>query len=68
MLDSMYHEGMIMVAGRRGRQKVWDLTERFLPGWTPKKELTSDQVEYVAAQHALGAMGVATRSRLGSTS
>jgi uncharacterized protein len=64
MLDSMYHEGMIMVAGRRGRQKVWDLTERFLPDWTPKKELTSDQVEYVAAQHALGAMGVATPKQI----
>lgn len=60
MLEFLFHEGTIMVAGREGRQKVWDLTERCLPDWTPRTELTGDQVEYIGAQRSLKALGVAT--------
>lgn len=60
MLEFLFHDGTIMVAGRQGRQKVWDLSERCLPGWTPKTSLTEAEVEYLGAQKSLRALGVAT--------
>ena len=60
MLEFLFHDGTISVAGRMGRQKLWDLTERFLPDWTPRDELSDDEVEYLGAQHSLRALGVAT--------
>ncbi|MBE2266694.1 MAG: YcaQ family DNA glycosylase [Anaerolinea sp.] len=59
MLDYLWSSGVIMVAGRKGGQKVWDLTERFLPDWTPRAELTEREVTRQAAQRALRALGVA---------
>ncbi len=60
MLEFMFHEGTVLVAGRQGRQKLWDLTERFLPDWTPKEELPNEEVERTGAQLSLKALGVAT--------
>lgn len=60
MLEFLFHDGTIMVAGRQGRQKVWDLSERCLPDWTPKTSLTEAEVEYLGAQRSLKALGVAT--------
>lgn len=64
MLEFLFHEGAVMVAGRQGRQKVWDLTERCLPDWTPRTALTGAQVEYIGAQRSLKALGVATRKHI----
>jgi uncharacterized protein len=66
MLGFMFHEGRIMVAGRQGRQKVWDLSERCLPAWTPKKAMSPGEVEYVAAQKSLRGLGVATAKQVAS--
>ena len=60
MIQFLFHNGTIMVVGREGRQKLWDLTERFLPDWAPRTELTGDEVEYVGAQKSLKGLGVAT--------
>lgn len=64
MLDFLWSSGTIMVAGRKGGQKVWDLTERFLPEWTPKDEWDERQVTYAAAQRAIRALGVATPQQI----
>lgn len=64
MLQFLFHDGTIMVAGRRGRQKLYDLTERFLPDWTPKTELTDAEVERIGAQRSLRALGVATPKQM----
>jgi len=60
MLDFLWAAGEIMVAGRSrsGGQKLWDLSERCLPDWTPRTELSDDEHVRIAAQRALRALGV----------
>ena len=60
MLDFLWLSGKIMVAERQGIQKAWDLTERWLPAWTPRQTLSQREVVQRAAQRALQALGVAT--------
>ncbi len=59
MLAHLWHAGTIMVAGRSGGQKLWDLTERCLPPWTPRERLSDREVTRRAAHPALRALGVA---------
>jgi uncharacterized protein YcaQ len=60
MLDYLWITGKIMVAGRAGLQKLWDLSERCLPEWTPREKLAEKEVVRRATQKALRALGVAT--------
>lgn len=60
MLDFLWMNGKIMVAGRSGLQKMWDLTERILPGWTPRERLNEREVVRRASQKSLRALGIAT--------
>lgn len=59
MLDYLWLQGKIMVAGRSGLQKLWDLSERCLPEWTPREKLSEREVVRRAAQRSLRALGVA---------
>jgi uncharacterized protein YcaQ len=60
MLDFLWAQGKIMVAGRSGGQKLWDLAERTLPAWAPRERLSPLEVERRGAERALRALGVAT--------
>jgi uncharacterized protein len=60
MLDYLWITGKIMVAGRSGIQKLWDLSERCLPEWTPREKLSEKEVVRRAVQKALRALGVGT--------
>src|SRR5258708_21415491 len=60
MLDFLQMQGKIMVAGRSGGQKLWDLTERVLPPWTPRDRLSEREIVRRAAERSLRALGVAT--------
>lgn len=60
MLDYLWCRGEIMVAGRSGLQKLWDLSERCLPEWTPREVLNEREVTRRAAQKSLRALGVGT--------
>ena len=60
MLNYLWTQGTIMVAGRDGLQKLWDLSERVLPEWTPREKLSEREIVYRAAQKSLRALGVAT--------
>lgn len=62
MLDFLWSMGRVMVAGRKGGQKLWDLAERCLPEWTPREELSDEEVVYRAAQKSLRALGVGRNS------
>ena len=59
MLTGLWDRGFIMVAGRKGTDRLWDLPERCLPDWTPRDELSDYEVVYTAAQRSLRALGVA---------
>jgi uncharacterized protein YcaQ len=60
MLDLLWTQGRIMVAGRQGQQRVWDLAERCLPAWAPTRRPPEREVVRLATQRSLRALGVAT--------
>jgi uncharacterized protein YcaQ len=60
MLDVLWTQGKVMVAGRSGVDRVWDLADRWLPDWTPRPRLSEREVVHRAAQRSLRALGVAT--------
>jgi uncharacterized protein YcaQ len=64
MLDFLWMQGKIMVAGRAGLQKLWDLAERCLPEWTPREKLSRREMVRRAAQKSLHALGVATARQI----
>ncbi len=64
MLFNLFFKGEVMVAGRQGNQKLWDLSEKFLPRWVSRKKLTEDEVEYEAVQRSLRALGIANASEI----
>ncbi len=65
MLDFLWLSGTIMVAGRDGLQKIWDLSERVLPEWTPRDKWHERDIVRAAAQRSLRALGVATPRQIG---
>ena len=60
MLDFLWMQGRLMVVGREGIQKRWDLAERFLPAWTPREKWSEREIVRRVAQCSLRALGVAT--------
>ena len=60
MFDFLWLSGTVMVAERDGLQKVWGLSKRCLPEWTPREKLSEREIVRRAAQRSLRALGVAT--------
>ena len=60
MLFYLQMMGQLMVAGRSGNQKLWNLSERCLPPWTPKTRLGEPAIVRWAAEISLRALGVAS--------
>jgi uncharacterized protein YcaQ len=61
MIDVLWTQGKVMVARRVGLTKWWDLAERCLPEWTPRRRLTEPQIVTRAAQRSLRALGIARK-------
>jgi uncharacterized protein YcaQ len=59
MIGYLWSSGVLMVAGRSGGQKLWDLAERCLPEWTPRDEWAEHERVALAVQRSLRALGVA---------
>lgn len=59
MLELLEAQGVIMVAGRRDGQRLWDLAERVLPPWTPPERLSEREFTRRVAEGMLRAAGVA---------
>ncbi len=64
MLDFLWMQGKIMVAGREGLQKIWDLSARCLPESTPRERTPERDVVRIAAERSLRALGVATARQI----
>lgn len=64
MLDYLWTSGQIMVVGRQGGQKVWDVTEKALPEWTPRHILSDDERVEQSTIKALRALGIATEQQI----
>jgi uncharacterized protein YcaQ len=50
--------GQLMVAGRNGGQKLWDLPEHGLPAWTPKTRLGEPAIVRWATEISLRGLGI----------
>ena len=59
LLELLEAEGVIMVAGRRDGQRLWDLPERVLPPGIPPEPLTEREFSRRVAEGMLHAAGVA---------
>ena len=59
MLTYLWLKGTISVAGRVAGRRLWNLSERWFPDWTPRRVLGPKAAVREAAQRALRALGVA---------
>ena len=59
MMDFLWIEGELTIAGRDGIQRVWDLRRRWMPADTPTRRVSRDRAAATSAEFALRALGVA---------
>jgi len=64
MLEFLWVEGVLTVSGRSGSERLWDLSERWFPDWTPREKLSPGELTDRAVGHALRALGVATPAQV----
>jgi uncharacterized protein YcaQ len=62
MLELMHAKGEVVVAGRSGQQRIWDLGERWLP--KDSETLTVAQAESRVADRSARNLGVATAKEI----
>lgn len=64
MLEFMGAKAEIMVSGRQGQERLWDLAERVLPPGAPETDLTADEYAELRVAEALRRFGVATHREI----
>jgi uncharacterized protein len=64
MLEFLFARGEVLVAGREGNQRLWDLAERVLPADASREELPEHEIVRRAAQLSIRALGVASRPEI----
>lgn len=64
MLFHLHMSGDIMVVGHQGNQNVWGLSDKFLPEWAKREELSESEFDRQTALRALKALGTATPTEL----
>ncbi|MDI1460733.1 crosslink repair DNA glycosylase YcaQ family protein [Catellatospora sp. KI3] len=61
MLDILWNQGVVLVAGRDGKKRRWDLAERCLPDGLDRTPLPEAEIVSRAAEHSLRALGIGRR-------
>jgi uncharacterized protein YcaQ len=64
ILDILWDQGKVMIVGRDGQQRVWDLASRRLPTHVPRR--TRTEIAREIADRQLHARGVATVEQFGT--
>ena len=64
MLDLMLAKGDIVIAGRKGLQRIWDLSERWFPEWTPSETISLQEATKRATLRSIRALGVASATHI----
>ena len=64
MLDYLWTKGKVMIVGRTGQQRIWDLAERWFPEWTPKDSMTFKQQTRASIERSVKAMGIAMKKHI----
>jgi uncharacterized protein len=65
MLEILWAQGQVMIAGRDGQQRLWDLAERRLPVDQPR--LSRSELARTVVERQLRTRGVATPTQIGRT-
>jgi hypothetical protein len=60
MLEFMSVKMDVVVAGRAGQERVWDVADRVIPKDTPRDELSEDEYHELRVMRAMQRFGVAT--------
>src|SRR2546422_920711 len=47
MLFHLQMTGDVMIVGHQGNQNIWGLSEKFLPSWVERKDLTEEDLERI---------------------
>lgn len=61
MLEFLWIQGTLTIAGRSGGDRVWELADRWFPEWTPRDRMTERQSVELSVRHALRALGAGTK-------
>lgn len=64
MLEFLWAQGKVTVAGRQGVERLWDLSDEWFPEWTPRVSLHATEAVRRAVLRSLGALGVATPKQI----
>ncbi len=64
MLAMLHVRGEVLVAGRSGGARVFDLPDRVLPADTPREALSQEEAVRRSAERSLRALGVARRGHI----
>lgn len=64
VIDYLWLKGEVLVAGRNGTGRLWDLAERCLPPEALHDPISAEEATRRAAQKAIRALGVATESQI----
>ena len=64
ILDMLWDQGKVMIVGRDGQQRLWDLASRRLPSEVPRR--TQAEIAREVADRQLRARGVATVDQFGT--
>ncbi|MGI8773385.1 MAG: DNA glycosylase AlkZ-like family protein [Actinomycetota bacterium] len=64
MLQFLWHQGKIVVGGRLGLERIWDLPERWFPAGAPIKRIPVRSAVTKATEIALRCLGVGTRTHI----
>jgi uncharacterized protein YcaQ len=64
MLEFMGARLEVVVAGRVGQERLWDLPERILPRDAPKGEVTAAQYDEARVMRAMSRFGIATQQEI----
>ena len=59
MLHVLWFSGKVVIGGRDGINRIWDLAERWLPDWTPTETISEKEATKRAIVIALRSLGVA---------
>ncbi len=59
MLELLAAGGTVIVAGRDGGQRIWDLPERHLPDWVDRQPLPLDEALRQAVDRSVRSQGIA---------
>lgn len=64
VLQHLWTRGDVMIVGREGKQRLWGLTDDFLPDSVDRSVWKDDRITRVAAARAIRALGTATPKQI----